>query len=111
MEFLPAEPGWSVALVDPPYVETTVNYGPTFDWMDHGKLQLELLKTKRPWLLTYDDHEMIRTLYDTAPYRMTTRQVQRKRRKDKTVTELWILSPENYNVWPTETVKMTALDA
>jgi len=53
--------------LDPPYyVKGPELYQFSFKRKDHTRLANALKKTKNPWLLSYDDHQVIRELYDWA---------------------------------------------
>jgi DNA adenine methylase len=49
---------------DPPYlVNGEELYMRTHSWEDHERLAKVLLKTRHPWILTYDFDERVRNLY------------------------------------------------
>jgi DNA adenine methylase len=51
---------------DPPYVTAGGIYTHSFSSPDHERLADALRKTKHAWVLSYDDHPHIRSLYDWA---------------------------------------------
>jgi len=59
-----AAPGNDVVLyVDPPYVKAGGMYRHGFDDADHHRLMEILRRTPHRWLLSYDDHPLVRRLY------------------------------------------------
>jgi DNA adenine methylase len=54
----------SLVVLDPPYVDIGKKlYPESFDRKEHAKLAVALYKEPRPWLLTYNDHPLIREMY------------------------------------------------
>jgi len=59
-----AAPGDDVVLyVDPPYVKAGGMYRHGFDEADHRRLKEVLWQTPHRWLMSYDDHPLVRELY------------------------------------------------
>jgi DNA adenine methylase len=94
------EPGEAVFYLDPPYYEAGPKlYQHAFGPEDHIRLASLLKKEKRPWLLSYDQHPVIRELYQgwsrieeiAVPYSISSRGKK---------IELLISS----SAWPHETV-------
>jgi DNA adenine methylase len=58
-------PGDAFFYCDPPYVKAGPHlYQVAFTQADHERLARRLRSEKRPWLLSYDDHPLIRQLYE-----------------------------------------------
>lgn len=63
--------------LDPPYVEQADRlYATSFTATDHLELCSYLSATERPWVLSYDDHPLVRSLYadhdvDAPPHTYT----------------------------------------
>jgi DNA adenine methylase len=58
------EPGNAIYYLDPPYVKAGPDLYPmSFNLADHERWASLLRKETRPWLLSYDDHPVIRELY------------------------------------------------
>jgi DNA adenine methylase len=58
------EPGEAVLYFDPPYIKAGPDlYQLGFNLADHERLASLLKRETRPWLLSYDDHPVIRDLY------------------------------------------------
>jgi DNA adenine methylase len=57
-------PGEAVLYLDPPYVKAGPDlYQMSFAQADHERLAGLLKQESRPWLLSYDDHVLVRELY------------------------------------------------
>lgn len=57
----------AVFYLDPPYYHKAEQlYGHTFDENEHEDLRNFLRKLNRPWLLSYDDAQEVRDLYETV---------------------------------------------
>ena len=88
-------PGASFVYCDPPYVEKGPElYKHSFTDADHVRLSKCLRGCGKPWVLSYDDHELIRTLYAgfkiiQVDVKYTVAVESEKRRKNK---EILILS-------------------
>lgn len=81
----------SFAYIDPPYVANGHKlYRHSFTNRQHEKLSVAITKLQVPWMLSYDNHKLIRELYE--PARSSTVSTYHALRGSKFVDELLILS-------------------
>ncbi|MFQ5549806.1 MAG: DNA adenine methylase [Gemmatimonadales bacterium] len=55
--------------IDPPYVETEQYSSQRWSERDHVELAESVLSLRGSWVLTYNDHDLVRRLYDGTPLR------------------------------------------
>lgn len=84
------EPGWTLAFVDPPYVGTEHFYSSRFGDQEHRELQETLIRSRRPFLLTYGDAELVRSLYPSSDFNVVEHGVKQGMKKKGKRPELWI---------------------
>ena len=86
--------------VDPPYVKAGSQLYPhSFSEADHRRLAMALKGTDQPWLLSYDDHELVRELYADCVFEHLTvarPQGARRRQNPRTREKELVICPAGY---------------
>jgi site-specific DNA-adenine methylase len=96
------EPGWGIAFVDPPYDGTETTYAEPWGEPEHRMLRNVLVRSRRPWLLTYTDTPLIRSLYPESEFVVTVEYVRRVMNPYDPRPELWI-SPRHETIYRLDT--------
>jgi DNA adenine methylase len=68
-EVVPCLPKRALVYLDPPYyVKGQGLYANAYRPDDHAAVAAEVMKLSVPWVVSYDDHQELRTIYAGAPY-------------------------------------------